>query len=101
MPSARLPGALPPRLQPLRATPPAVTTVAASLKALRGTTPCRFERRCIAQWLAEHGSCPVTRVRVLPPFVTIPNYALRSAIEQWARQHAPWLLVSSALCTAR
>ena len=64
-----------------------------------------YDRPCIERWL-RHGNatCPATGIQLdaaaaaigggRPPApLLVPNVALRSAIEEWAESHAPWLLV--------
>lgn len=56
----------------------------------------RYERRFIERWLA-HGCtrCPCSGQSLVPPVLLMPNVALRKCIEEWADDHATWLLVSA------
>jgi hypothetical protein len=56
----------------------------------------RYERAFIEAWLSQHPSCPTTGQRLQRPVPIIPVYALRSTIEKWARDDAPWLQVRPA-----
>lgn len=47
-----------------------------------------YERRGIEQWLAHHGTDPLTNV-VLTTRDVIPNHTLRSLIQTWINQHRP------------
>ncbi|GAB4818561.1 hypothetical protein N2152v2_005607 [Parachlorella kessleri] len=51
-----------------------------------------FERSYIEAWLTKQPSCPTTGQRLQRPVPIVPVYALRSAIEKWAHENAPWLL---------
>ncbi|KAK9862880.1 hypothetical protein WJX84_004544 [Apatococcus fuscideae] len=52
-----------------------------------------YERRFIERWLA-HGCtrCPCSGQSLVPPVLLMPNVALRKCIEEWADDHATWLL---------
>ena len=61
---------------------------------------CRsYERRYIERWL-EQGNmrCPATGTALTRPVALTPNVSLRRSIEDWAEQHAIWLLVSPRQC---
>ena len=58
----------------------------------------RYEKRYIERWLEQgHLSCPVTGQPLTRPVALTPNVALRHSIEDWAQQHAIFLLVRLAL----
>lgn len=53
-----------------------------------------YERCAIERWLSQGTpSCPVTGVLMQQPVTITPNVALRRAIEDWAENNAPFLLV--------
>ena len=56
----------------------------------------RYEKRYIERWLEQGNlSCPVTGQALTRPVALTPNVALRHSIEDWAQQHAIFLLVRS------
>ena len=54
----------------------------------------RYEKRYIERWLEQGNlTCPVTGQTLTRPVALTPNVALRHSIEDWAQQHAIFLLV--------
>lgn len=56
---------------------------------------CRFDRRCIGQWLALGNSvCPVTKEQLKEPVTVVSNTARRREVENWCRSNLPHALAS-------
>jgi hypothetical protein len=46
-----------------------------------------YERKAIKRWLQKHSTSPLTNLR-LEHKVLVPNFAIRSALEEWQVRHA-------------
>lgn len=55
---------------------------------------CRYDRRCIEDWLAQgHSVCPVSDKQLQEPVTIVSNVNQRKKIEEWFRKRLPHGLV--------